>query len=199
MSLPTEVTNYRPSRWPAPERHVLAIINFQDLADIATRPEFTPNNVDYLDAECRTHLGAIEEISLFTWCRHFDYREISQITVRQLCHLISTRIRDTCYRAILWNFFRAPTIWEKQFKSLKNLALGSLWKLGFGFLVGVHVNRPLFILNLFPDALEDLSFGACLAIGKYLESFCRNIIAIASGKRSVSRGFCSHFLLLLIT
>ena len=77
MSLPSEVTNYRPSRWPAPERHVLAIINFQDLADIATRIEFTPNNVDYLDAECRTHLGAIiEEISLFTWCRHFDYREI---------------------------------------------------------------------------------------------------------------------------
>ena len=89
------MTSYRPFRWPAPERHVLAIINFQDLADLSTRLEFTPNNVDYLDAECRTHLGAIEEISLFTWCRHFDHREISQITIRNLCHLISTRLRET--------------------------------------------------------------------------------------------------------
>ena len=94
-SQPEEITSYRPSRWPAPERHVLAIINFQDLADLSARLEFNPNNVDYLDAECRTHLGAIEEISLFTWCRHFDHREISQITIRNLCHLISTRIRET--------------------------------------------------------------------------------------------------------
>ena len=95
-SLPGEGTSYRPSRWPPPDRHVLAIINFQDLADLSARLEFTPNHADYLDAECRTHLvGAIEEISLFTWCRHFDYREITQITVRNLCHLISIRIRET--------------------------------------------------------------------------------------------------------
>ena len=94
-SVPRGVTSYRPSRWPAPERHVLAIINFQDLADLSARLEFTPDNVDFLDAECRTHLGAIEEISLFTWCRHFDHREISYVSIRNLCHLISTRIRET--------------------------------------------------------------------------------------------------------
>ena len=54
-----------------------------------------PDNVDYLDAECRIHLGAIEEIALFTMCRHFDHHEISQVSIRNLCHLISTRIRDT--------------------------------------------------------------------------------------------------------
>ena len=69
-SVPRGVTSYRPPRWPALDRHVLAIINFQDLADLSARLEFTPDNVDFLDAECRTHLGAIEEISLFTWCRH---------------------------------------------------------------------------------------------------------------------------------
>ena len=106
------------------------------------------------------------------------------------------KLGTSAFRDTLWNF-GAQTIWEKPFKLLKNLALGSLWKLGF--LAGVPFNRPLSIQNYFPDALEDLLFGACLAIGKYLESFCRNIIAIASGKRSVSRGFCSHFLLLLIT
>ena len=94
-SVPRGVTSYRPSRWPAPERHVLAIINFQDLADLSARLEFTPDNVDFPDAECRTHLGAIEEISLFTWCRHFDHREISYVSIRNLCHLISTRIRET--------------------------------------------------------------------------------------------------------
>ena len=83
-SVPRGVTSYRPSRWPALDRHVLAIINFQDLADLSARLEFTPDNVDFLDAECRTHLGAIEEISLFTWCRHFDHREISYVSIRNL-------------------------------------------------------------------------------------------------------------------
>ena len=80
---------------PAPERHVLTIINFQSFADLSSRREFTPDNVDFLDAECRLHLDAIEEISLFTWCRHFDHTEISSVTVRNLCHLVSTRIRET--------------------------------------------------------------------------------------------------------
>ena len=47
------------------------------------------------DAECRIHLDAIDEVSLFTWCRHFDHREVIQIPIGNLCHLISTRIRDT--------------------------------------------------------------------------------------------------------
>ena len=74
------------------------------------------------------------------------------------------------------------TIWEKPFKLLKNLALGSLWKLGFP--AGVLFNRLLSIQNYFPDALEDLLFGACLVIAKYLELFCHNTIATASGEKT---------------
>ena len=94
-SVPRGITGNQPSRWTPPTRHVLAIINFQDLADLSARLSFTPDNIDYLDAECRTHLGAIEEISLFTWCRHFEPNELSYVSIRNLCHLTSTRIRDT--------------------------------------------------------------------------------------------------------
>ena len=78
-----------------PDRHVLIIINFQDLADLSSRLHPLPNNADRLDAECRVHLDAIDEVSLFTWCRHFDHREVIQIPIGNLCHLISTRIRET--------------------------------------------------------------------------------------------------------
>ena len=95
MSVPRGITDSRPPRGPAIDRHVLAIINFQNLADLSARREFTPDNVDFLDAECRLHLDVIEEISLFTWCRHFDHREIASVSIRNLCHLISARIRET--------------------------------------------------------------------------------------------------------
>ena len=94
-SVPRGITGHQPSRWTPPTRHVLAIINFQDLADLSARLSSTPDNIDYLDAECRTYLGAIDEISLFTWCRHFEPNELSYVSIRNLCHLISTRIRDT--------------------------------------------------------------------------------------------------------
>lgn len=94
-SVPRGITGPHRPEPPAPERHVLTIINFQSFADLSSRREFTPDNVDFLDAECRLHLDAIEEISLFTWCRHFDHTEISSVTVRNLCHLVSTRIRET--------------------------------------------------------------------------------------------------------
>ena len=94
-SVPRGVTSHQAPRLPTPDRHVLAIINFQALADLSTRSNFTPDNVDFLDAECRIHLDAIEEISLFTWCRHFDHQEISHVSIRNLCHLISTRVRET--------------------------------------------------------------------------------------------------------
>ena len=87
--------NDRPARWQYPDRHVLIIINFQDLADLSSRLHPLPNNADRLDAECRVHLDAIDEVSLFTWCRHFDHREVIQIPIGNLCHLISTRIRET--------------------------------------------------------------------------------------------------------
>ena len=94
-SVPRGITGHQPSRWTSPTRHVLAIINFQDLADLSTRLSSSPDNIDYLDAECRTYLGTFDEISLFTWYRHFEPNELSHVSVRNLCHQISTRIRDT--------------------------------------------------------------------------------------------------------
>lgn len=92
---PSGITGPHQPGPPAPNRHVLTIVNFQSLADLSSRHELTPDNVDFLDAECRLHLDAIEEISLFTWCRHFDHMEVSSVTVRNLCHLVSTRICET--------------------------------------------------------------------------------------------------------
>lgn len=62
-SVPRGITGPHRPEPPAPERHVLTIINFQSFADLSSRREFTPDNVDFLDAECRLHLDAIEEIS----------------------------------------------------------------------------------------------------------------------------------------
>ena len=36
-----------------------------------------------------------DESSLFTWCRHFTYRESTETPIGNLCNLISQRIRDT--------------------------------------------------------------------------------------------------------
>ena len=95
LSVPRGITGSQSPEQPAPDRHVLTLINFQSLADLSARREFTPDNVDFLDAECRLHLDALEEIWLFTWCRHFDHTEISSVSIRNLCHLVSTRIRET--------------------------------------------------------------------------------------------------------
>ena len=101
-------SNDRPARWQSPDRHVLIIINFQDLADLSARLHPSPNNADYLDAECRVHLGAIDEVSLFTWCRHFDHREAIQIPIYAifviLFRLVSGKLGISAVRAPLWNF-----------------------------------------------------------------------------------------------
>ena len=61
--------------WRPPDRHVLIIVNFQDLAGLTSRAQQLPANADFLDAACRVYLDAIEENSLFTSCRHFNHRE----------------------------------------------------------------------------------------------------------------------------
>ena len=85
----------RPASWRPPNRHVLIIVNFQDLADVSSRAHQLPDNADLLDAACRVYLDAIDENSLFTWCRHFDHREAIQTPIGNVCNLISLRIRDT--------------------------------------------------------------------------------------------------------
>ena len=94
-SVPRGTSGHQPPWWNSPTRHVLVIINFQDLADLSTRLSSPPDNIDYLDAECRSYLGTVDEISLFTWCRHFEPNELSQVSIRHLCYQISTRIQDT--------------------------------------------------------------------------------------------------------
>ena len=81
--------------WRPPDRHVLIIVNFQDLADLTSRAQQLPANADFLDAACRVYLDAIDENSLFTWCRHFNHRESLETPIGNLCNLISLRIRDT--------------------------------------------------------------------------------------------------------
>ena len=77
--------------WRPPDRHVLIIVNFQDLADLTSRTQQLPAtaNADFLDAACRVHLDALDENSLFTWCRHFDHREALETPMGNLCNLPS--------------------------------------------------------------------------------------------------------------
>lgn len=93
--VPRGAARHHEPRLTTPDRHVLAIINFQALADLSTPSNLTLDNDDRLDMECRIHLDAIEEISLFTWCCHFDPQQISSVSIRNLCQLISTRVRET--------------------------------------------------------------------------------------------------------
>ena len=50
--------NDRPAHWRNPDRHVLILVNFQDLADLSARLHHLPDNADRLDAECRIHGGS---------------------------------------------------------------------------------------------------------------------------------------------
>ena len=73
----------------------MAIVNFQDLADLTTQTGQQPLNADFLDAACRVFLDAIDETCLFTWCRRLNYRDVTETPIGNLCNLISLRIRDT--------------------------------------------------------------------------------------------------------
>ena len=87
----------RQVNWRSPDRHVLIIVNFRELADMTSQPLQLPPNADFLDAACRVFLDALGENSLFTWCRHFNfnYRATIETTIGNVCDLISGRIRET--------------------------------------------------------------------------------------------------------
>ena len=112
-------------------------VNFQDLADLTSRHGYQPANADFLDAACRVHLDPFDESALFTWCRHFSYREVVETPIGNLCNLISLRIRDT---------------WDVRFPGT-DLELGGTlanWtgtrplprRLTFGDLAGVNSRSP---------------------------------------------------------
>lgn len=82
--------------WKQPDRHVMIIVNFQDLADLTLRRDYYPGNADFMDTACRLHnMDTTSQIALFTWCRHLTYQEASWMHLTKLCNLISTRIRET--------------------------------------------------------------------------------------------------------
>ena len=158
------------------------------MADLSARLEFTPNNVDYLDAECRTHLGAIEEISLLgvAILITVKFHMFPSATCATLFRLEFAKLGTSASQDTHWNF-RVLIIWEKPFKLMKNSASEKLWR--HGFLVGVPFNRLLSIPNYFLEVHDDLLFGVYLAIAKFLALFCHDTIATTPGKRRVNFGF----------
>ena len=98
-----------------------------------------------------------------------------------LFRLEFAKLGTSAFQDTRWNF-GVPIIWEKPFKLMKNLASERLWRLGF--LAGVPFNRLLSIPNYFLDVHHDLSFGACLAIAKFLALFCHDTIATTPGEKT---------------
>ena len=102
--------NPRQGNIRSPDRHVLIIVNFRELADLTSQPLHLrlPPNADFLDAACRVFLDALDENSLFTWCRHFNYHATTETTIGHVCDLISGRIATKpgifTFLALTWNF-----------------------------------------------------------------------------------------------
>ena len=100
--------NPRQVNWRSPDRHVLIIVNFRELADRTSQQLHLTPNADFLDAAYRVFLDALDENSLFTWCRHFNYRATTETTIGHVCDLISGRIATKpgifTFLALTWNF-----------------------------------------------------------------------------------------------
>ena len=187
-SAPRGVTSYRPSRWPAPERHVLAIINFQDLAWqiyrlasslLPTMSTFSTLNAGLTSEPSRRFPYSLGVAILITVKFHMFSSAIYAISFR----LEFAKLGTSAFQDTLWNFV-VPIIWEKPFKLMKNSASERRWKPGF--LAGVPFNRRLSIPNCFLDVHDDLLFGACLAIAKFLASFCHDTLAAAPDEKTLS-------------
>ena len=165
--------NDRPASWRHPDRHVLILVNFQDLADLSSRTQQLPDNADLLDAECRVHLDAIDETSLFTWCRQFDHRVAIQTPIGNLCHLIiSTRFETlgtSASLALLWNY--GPLIiGEILFNLLLTRPLPRPWI--HGYLAGANFSIPRLHGKPSPGAHGGPLPGTYPVIATSLESFC---------------------------
>ena len=94
--------------WRAPDRHILAIVDFRSLADLTTQPVPQPINADLLDEANLAFMDDIDQASLFTWCRHLNYRDAINTPVGNLCNLISLRFYGTPGMSpsleLTWNF-----------------------------------------------------------------------------------------------
>ena len=91
-SAPRGTSGHQPPWWNSPTRHVMAIINFQDLADLSTRLSSSPDNIDSWTLNAGLTWELLMRSPLFTWCRHFEPNELSHVSIRNLCQQISTRI-----------------------------------------------------------------------------------------------------------
>ena len=208
-SVPRGITGPHRPEPPAPERHVLTIINFQSFADLSSRREFTPDNVDFLGAECRLHLDAIEEISLYLLgadiliTRKFPLSPFATYAI--LFPHEFAKLGTSVSQATLWNFV-ATILLVKLSKLMKNSASVKHWKLGFRD--GVHGNNPHSIQNSFQYGPEGRLSGACHVTVKYPDSFYHDTIATAFKKknsvnfrfsfRSLTFSPCLFYLLVLI-
>ena len=108
-------------RLPAPDRHVLAIINFQALTDLSTRSDFTPDNVDFLTS-LTLNAGFTQTPS-----RRFRYLLGAAILITMKFHMYpsatsailfrheSVKLGTSVFQDTLWNFV-AQIIEEKPLK-----------------------------------------------------------------------------------
>ena len=130
----------------------------------------------------RRHRG---DLTIFTWCRHFDHTEISSVTVRNLYAILFphefAKLGTSVSQATLWNFV-ATILLVKLSKLMKNSASVKHWKLGFRD--GVHGNNPHSIQNSFQYGPEGRLSGACHVTVKYPDSFYHDTIATAFKKKN---------------
>ena len=68
-----------------PDCHVLAIIDFRDLAELDYIAEAQSQNFDLLEENNFDCMGYIETASLFTWSRHFNFNDATRSLVGNLC------------------------------------------------------------------------------------------------------------------
>ena len=68
-----------------PTGHVLAIIDFRDLAELAYIAEAQSQIFNLLEENNFDCMGYIETASLFTWSRHFNFNDATRSLVGNLC------------------------------------------------------------------------------------------------------------------
>ena len=70
-------------------RHVLVIIGFRDLAELAHRGDAQTRNFDLMEEHNFEHCSPFETASLFTLARHFTSNDAHQCHLLNLCNLVA--------------------------------------------------------------------------------------------------------------
>ena len=72
-----------------PDRHILVLIDFQDLEQLAHRGDARSRNFDLLDTHNYQHCSPIEITCLFSWSRQYPPDEARLCVLSGLCGLVS--------------------------------------------------------------------------------------------------------------